>query len=211
MLPREKFLKMGVDNLTDTDLLAILIGTGVKGKNFMGVARAVLRKIRGTISDDNQLEIDDIVSVSGVGAIKGMQILSGVELGRRLYGLNSKDRILVQNSKDAYEYLKDIGKKKQEHIVGLFLNARFEILDSRVICIGSLDNVSVLPRDVIIHALELNASSVVLAHNHPSNDPRASSEDYTITRRIKEALELVGLELLDHIIICKDGWSRVDI
>jgi len=107
--------------------------------------------------------------------------------------------------------LRDIGSKKQEYIVALFLNSRFEVLDRRVICIGSLDGVSVLPRDIIIPALELNASSVVIAHNHPSGDASPSNEDVLITRRIQEGLELVGLNLLDHIVIGKDNWRRVEV
>jgi DNA repair protein RadC len=93
----------------------------------------------------------------------------------------------------------------------LFLNSRFEVLDRRVICIGSLDGVSVLPRDIIIPALELNASSVVIAHNHPSGDVSPSNEDVMITKRIQEGLELVGLNLLDHIVIGKDNWKRVEV
>ena len=211
MQPREKFMHMGIDNLTDADLVAILIGTGIKGRDFMKIARSTIKVLNKVINSSGQIDISDIISIDGIGDIKGMQILSGIELGRRLYGLNKSDSVLVQNSKDAYEYLKGIANKKQEHIVGLFLNARFEVLDSRVICIGSLDNVSVLPRDVILPALEVNASSVILAHNHPSNNPKPSKEDLVITKRIKEGLELVGLELLDHIIITKDSWSRVDI
>lgn len=140
-----------------------------------------------------------------------MRILCGIELGRRLYGLNDKEKILVRNSAEAYELLKGISKKKQEHIISLFLNSRFEVLEKRVICIGSLDGVSVLPRDIIIPALELNASSVIMAHNHPSGDPTPSREDVAITNRIKEGLELVGLNLLDHIVIGKNEWKSISL
>jgi DNA repair protein RadC len=85
------------------------------------------------------------------------------------------------------------------------------VLERRVICIGSLDGVNVLPRDIIIPALELNASSVVIAHNHPSGDPSPSHEDILITKRIQEGLELVGLNLLDHIVVTNDSWRRIEI
>ena len=209
MLPREKYIKKGIDNLTDVDLIAILVGSGIKGKNFLSVSRGVINTIRAVIKDGESLKIRDITKVEGVGQITAMRILCGIELGRRLYGLNEKEKILVRNSNEAYELLRDISKKKQEYIISLFLNSRFEVLDKRVICIGSLDGVSILPRDIIIPALELNASSIIMAHNHPSGDASPSKEDVFITERIREGLELVGLNLLDHIVIGKDSWKSI--
>jgi DNA repair protein RadC len=209
MLPREKYIKKGIDNLTDVDLVAILVGSGIKGKNFLSVSRGVVNTIRAVIRDGEILKIDDITKVEGVGQITAMRILCGIELGRRLYGINDGERILVRNSSEAYELLRDISKKKQEYIISLFLNSRFEVLDKRVICIGSLDGVSILPRDIIIPALELNASSIIMAHNHPSGDATPSQEDVFITQRIKEGLELVGLNLLDHIVIGRDEWKSI--
>ena len=209
MLPREKYLKKGIDNLSDMDLIAILVGSGIKGKDFLSVSRSVIRYVRDSIKNGEELNIDSIVKVNGVGKVTAMRILSGIELGRRLYDLNNSERVLVRNSEEAYIALKDISKKKQEYIIALFLNSRFEVLDRRVICIGSLDGVSVLPRDIIIPALELNASSVIMAHNHPSGDATPSKEDIMITTRIREGLDLVGLKLLDHIVIGKDDWKIV--
>ena len=140
-----------------------------------------------------------------------MKILCGIELGRRLYDIGNAEKIFIKNSEDAYSVLKYIGKRKQEHVVALFLNSRFEVISKKTICIGTLDGVNVLPRDIIIPALEFNASSVVLAHNHPSGDSTPSGEDIEITRRINSALELVGLTLLDHIVVAKDEWRRVEI
>ncbi len=209
MLPREKYLKRGIDNLTDVDLIAILIGSGIKGKNFLSVSRGVVNSIRKVVKSKQELKIKNITKVEGIGDITAMKILSGIELGRRLYGLNDKEKIVVRNSTEAYELLKDISKKKQEYIISLFLNSRFELLDRRVICIGSLDGVSVLPRDIIIPALELNASSIIMAHNHPSGDATPSKEDIDITDRIRKSLELVGLNLLDHIVIGQDEWKSI--
>jgi DNA repair protein RadC len=211
MLPREKYLKRGIDNLSDMDLIAILIGSGVKGKDFLSVSRSVIRRMRKLVKSGKVVEIKDITQVEGVGVVTAMKILCGIELGKRLYGLEDNDRSLVRNSQEAYTVLRDIGDKKQEYVVALFLNSRFEVLDRRVICIGSLDGVNVLPRDIIIPALELNASSVVVAHNHPSGDASPSREDVVLTQRIQEALELVGLNLLDHIVIGNDSWKRVEV
>lgn len=210
MLPREKYLEKGIDNLTDMDLIAIIIGSGIKGRGFMSVSRSVISRMRRIVKDGRGVEVSDITKVDGVGVVTAMRILCGIELGKRLYGLENTEKKLVRNSQEAYTVLRDIGSRKQEHIVALFLNSRFEVLDRRVICIGSLDGVNVLPRDIIIPALELNASSVVIAHNHPSGDVSPSHEDIMITKRIQESLELVGLNLLDHIVVGKDNWKRVE-
>jgi DNA repair protein RadC len=211
MLPREKYLEKGIDNLTDMDLIAILVGSGIKGKDFLSVSRSVIRRIRSVVGKGENIELTDITEVDGIGLVTAMRILSGIELGRRLYDLSSKERVFVRNSQEAYTVLKDVAKKKQEYVIALFLNSRFEVLDRRVICIGTLDGVSILPRDVILPALELNASSVVMAHNHPSGDCSPSQEDIVITKRIQEGLDLVGLNLLDHIVIGNDGWRRVEV
>lgn len=209
MLPREKFLSRGVDNLSDMELIAILIGRGIKGRDFMKVSRSLVVNIRKQLSRGDGVTVKSVSEVSGVGTVTAMKIIAGIELGRRLYDLHDNNGCFVKNSNDAFNVLKDIGVKKQEHIVCLFLNSRFELIQRRTICIGTLDGVSILPRDIIIPALELNASSVVMAHNHPSGDPTPSREDIVITKRISEGLELVGLNLLDHIVISKDEWSRV--
>lgn len=211
MLPREKYLQKGLTNLSDMELIAILVGKGVKGRNFLDVSKSVLLQMKRVVQKKTEIDIKDIVCVEGIGLVTAMRILSGIELGRRLYEVDSGEKIFLKTSNDAYTLLRDISRRKQEHVVALFLNSRFELLARRTICIGSLDGVSVLPRDIIIPALEVNASSVVLAHNHPSGDPTPSSDDIVITKRISEGLGLVGLNLLDHIIIGEKGWERVDL
>ena len=211
MLPREKYIQKGIDALSDMELLAIIIGRGIRGKDFLSVSRSVLGKMRKALEKGEVITLEGICEVDGIGEVTGMKILCGIELGRRLYDLGNKEKIIIHNSEDAYLVLKYIGKRKQEHVVALFLNSRFEVITKKVICIGSLDGVNVLPRDIIIPALECNASSVIMAHNHPSGDSSPSMEDVELTRRMNSALELVGLTLLDHIVVAKDEWRRVEI
>lgn len=211
MLPREKFQKSGLDSLSDNDLIAILVGSGIKGKDFKSISLGVLKKIRKIIKRGKELSILDLASVEGVGDVTAMRILSGMELGRRVYGIYSNQKILIYNSKDAYDLLKDISSYKQEHIIALYLNSRFELIEQRTVRIGGIDNAQLLPRDVITYALENNASYVVLAHNHPSGECTPSKEDVVLTGRLKEAMDIMGIELLEHIVIAKDGWKSVDI
>ncbi len=100
-------------------------------------------------------------------------------------------------------------KKRQEYLVCLFLNARYELLKKKVISIGTVDSLSISPRDIIVSALETNSVYIVLAHNHPSGSSAPSNEDLAVTTRLKDALDLVGMKLLDHIIVASDGWRSV--
>ena len=209
MLPREKYLERGIDSLSDMELIAIIIGSGIKGHDFMSVSRSVVYRIRKSIKKNGYVDIKDIVDILGIGLATAMKILSGIELGRRLYDLGSKEKTTVSNSQEAYYLLKGMGSKKQEYIVGLFLNSRFELLEQRTLAIGTVDGAGLLPRDVIIPALELNASSVILAHNHPSGDPLPSDEDFAVTQRVGKALELVGIKLLDHMVIGRESWKSI--
>jgi DNA repair protein RadC len=113
-------------------------------------------------------------------------------------------------SEQAYMLLKDIGTKKKEYVIAVFLNSRFEVIKKETICIGSLDGVGIVPRDILIPALESNAGYVVIAHNHPSGDATPSKEDIVITKRISEALDLVGLRLIDHLVISNTDWKCID-
>jgi DNA repair protein RadC len=112
MLPREKYLEKGIDNLTDMDLIAILVGSGVKGKGFLSVSRGVISRMRRIVKGGREIDITDITEVEGVGVVTAMRILCGIELGKRLYGLESNERSLVRNSEEAYTVLRDIGSRK---------------------------------------------------------------------------------------------------
>ncbi|HPQ79126.1 MAG TPA: DNA repair protein RadC [Candidatus Dojkabacteria bacterium] len=211
MLPREKYIERGIDSLSDMELLAILVGKGIKGKNFLSISRSLLSRMRELLESKKEITLESIRDINGIGEVTGMRIICGIELGRRLYDTRESQRRFVRNSQEAYSLLRYIGRRKQEHVVALFLNSRFEVIAKRTVCIGTLDGVNVLPRDIIIPALEYNANSIVMAHNHPSGDCSPSSEDVEITRRISSALELVGLSLLDHIVISSSGWKRIEI
>ena len=211
MLPRERFSKNGIDSLSDTDLISILVGSGIKGKDFRSISNSILKRIRKSIRNGKDISLIDLIDIDGVGSVTAMRILSGMELGRRIYGLYSGSTVSVKNSNQAYELLKNMSNLKQEHIVALYLNSRFELLEQRTVRIGGVDSTGLLPRDVIGYALEKNASFVVLAHNHPSGDSTPSNEDITLTQRVKEAMDIMGITLLDHIVIAKDGWKSVDI
>jgi DNA repair protein RadC len=211
MLPREKFLRNGIDALSDNDLIAILIGSGIKGKDFKSISLSILRKIRKSIKEGDEITVKSLSKTEGVGQVTAMRILAGMELGRRVYGIYSQEKISIQNSRQAYELLKNMSKFKQEHVVALYLNSRFELIEKKTIRIGGVDNSQLLPRDVITYALDNNSSYVVMAHNHPSGDCSPSQEDMLLTQRLSEAMNLMGITLLEHIVIARNGWKSIEI
>lgn len=209
MLPREKFSKRNISALTDAELIAIILSTGIKGRDFMQLSSDVVRKIK------NIELVEDIyptiTQLKGVGQVKAMKIVAGIELGKRFFGKPDVQKVRIVNSQQAYEYVKKIAKFKQEHLVAVYLNARYEVLLKRTISIGSVDSVSVSPRDIIIPGLECNAAFVFIAHNHPSEGAIPSGADVEFTKKLKKAVDIVGLKLLDHIVVVKDDWKSVDI
>lgn len=210
MLPREKFSKRGIDTLTDFELVAILVGSGIKGKDFKSVSKSVIFKFKKKMEGEQVVSLKDLTEIDGVGEVTAMKILSGIELGKRLYVVDSNGKERVMNSKQAYALLKYLESKKKEYVVALFLNSRFEVIKKETICIGSLDGVGIVPRDILVPALAKNSAYVVLAHNHPSGDATPSKEDIVVTKRISEALDLVGLKLIDHLVIAKGDWKCIE-
>jgi DNA repair protein RadC len=208
MLPREKFSKRNISALTDTELIAIILSTGIKGRDFMQLSVDVVRKIK------NVELVEDIyptiTQLKGVGQVKAMKIVAGIEFGKRLFGKEGiKKRII--NSQQGYELVKGIAKFKQEHLIAIYLNARYELLLKKTVSIGSLASVSVSARDIIIPGLESNCAFVLLAHNHPSGDPTSSREDIDLTSKFKVALDMVGIRLLDHLVIGGEKWESVPL
>jgi DNA repair protein RadC len=204
MLPREKFLKMGIDSLSDEDLVSILISCGVKGISFDILSKKVLKILK-----KNKFSFENLQSLKGLGKVKSIQLLCAVELGKRIYGY-SCEKTIISNTEMAFNQLKYLVNKKQEHLVALFLNARYELLERKTVSIGTVDSLNIFPRDIIIASLKANSAFVILAHNHPSGVSKPSKEDAVVNERIKSALNLVGIKLLDHIVVSSEGWCSID-
>ncbi|HRI05460.1 MAG TPA: DNA repair protein RadC [Candidatus Dojkabacteria bacterium] len=210
MQPREKFLLRGIDALSTEDLLAIILSSGVKGHNFRTVATRLSKKITTTVSQGGNL-FEEMQNVPGVGVVKAMQVLSGIELGIRIYGLDKDKKVRIVNTEQAWNFLQYISRYKQERVVAVFLNARYELLKKVTVALGSLNRISIKPRDILIPALTNNSAYIIIAHNHPSGDHTPSNEDILFTKDLKQSLDLVGISFLDHLVISENGWSRVEV
>lgn len=211
MLPREKLIQRGLDSLTDYDLISIIISKGVKGRGFDKVSRDVYLKLKELIKNKKDLDIRYLNSIVGVGNVKAMQLISGIELGRRLYQKLESGVIRIVNSQQLYELLLKESRYRQERLVGVYLNARYELLLKKTIAIGNIDNVYIDIREIITYALEYNACYVAISHNHPSGDTTPSIEDIKFTKQLFNALDIMNINFLEHLIIGVNGWTRVDI
>ena len=201
--PRERFLEKGPDALSKSELLAILIGSGIKGKNVKQLSEQVVRKYGNKFLD---ITVDDLLEISGIGKAKALQIVSALALVKRFYEeLGPKDNIVL-SAQDAVSLASEIRDKKKEYLVCLYLNARNALLKKEIISIGTLDKSIIHPREIFGPAIELRAAGVVLLHNHPSGDITPSIQDIEVVNKILEAGKIMGVNVIDFIIV-----SDVDI
>ncbi|MEW5948204.1 MAG: DNA repair protein RadC [Thermodesulfobacteriota bacterium] len=198
--PREKLAAQGPEALSDIELLAILLGSGVKGKNVFQVAQGILRKLD---KDKGKVELKSLISIEGVGLAKACQILAAFEFARRRF---FKDLLVVQKTKDVLPLILHIADKKQEHFLCISLNGANEVIGNRVVTVGLLNSSQVHPREVFADVISDRAASVILAHNHPSGVLKPSPDDIAITEQMVEAGKILGISVLDHIIITKKGY-----
>jgi len=198
-LPREKLERVGPEALADEELLAILLRTGYEGMNVLEVSRAILQAHGpGDLLD---LNLEGLTGIKGIGRAKGAGLVAGFEFARRALKQGMGIAPSISHPCDAVGLLADIKDRRKEHFVAIFLNARNQIICREEVSIGSLNASLVHPREVFMPAVGSAAASVILAHNHPSGDVTPSREDIELTRRMVQAGEIMGIEVLDHIII----------
>jgi len=198
--PREKLLSKGPMALSDSELLAILIGSGMKGTNALSLATKILHKVD---LRSGKLDVDALERIPGVGPAKASRIAAAFELARRHL---QREGTRVREAKDVLPYVQQIRDKHQEYFVCLSLNGANEVIENRVVTVGLLDSNQVHPREVYADPLTDRAASIIVAHNHPSGTLEASPEDVALTDRLARAGKLLGINLLDHIIVTKRGY-----
>ncbi|MGH7203553.1 MAG: RadC family protein [Candidatus Levyibacteriota bacterium] len=201
--PREKLLAVGAKNLSEAELLAILLGTGSAKQNALVLGDKInkqfpLQKLDG--------QFDALVKYQGVGRAKAARIAAALELGERLFAPTTVTKITIKTAQDVLVEVRDIADKKQEYLIVLYLNARHELVLKEVVGMGTLNSLRITPKEIFSHALQTPCASIIVVHNHPSNDPEPSNDDIDFTRRIHEAGEVMGIPLVDHVIVSKSGY-----
>ena len=198
--PREKLVAKGAQALKNDELMAILLGTGVQGKDVRKLSKEIVA-LMDTGFDG--LSLQTLCDIHGLGLAKASQILASIELSKR-YLIRSNKRIT--SAQDVYDELKSFSTKSQEHFLSITLDGASHIINIRTVFIGTLNQSLVHPREVFSDAIADRAAGIIIAHNHPSGTLEASRADISITQRLKEVSKLVGIELLDHVILSKHGF-----
>ena len=201
--PREKLLIFGAQNLSDRELISILLGNGVKGKNLFSLSEEVLNKL-----DFLNYEVNEtlLMNIAGLGKAKIASIAAAIEFSRRILCPKSKK---IKSPSDIYPYIKHFADRKQEIFVCASLNGAYEIIAIRVVSIGLINKTLVHPREVFADPISDRAAAVIVCHNHPSGNLDPSDEDREITERLKDASNVLGIPLLDHLIFSESGYKSV--
>lgn len=200
--PRERLYQYGSENLSDEELISIILKTGTKGISVKEVSLKLLENV-GDIRRLKDIGINTLMGINGIGRVKAIEIKAAIELGRRIYIENNKlGGVILNNSLKIYEYFKDlVGNKKQEYFYTVYVDAKGRYIDKKCLFVGTINNSIVHPREIFKEAYLLSANGIICIHNHPSGDPTPSKEDVMITRKIKEIGMIHGIRLVDHLIV----------
>jgi len=199
-LPRERLINVGETNLTNEELLSIILRTGTKNNSVKEVSMNILNSI-DSINDLNNIDIYELSKINGVGLVKAITIKASIELGKRVSNIEVRNMMTLNNSDIVHAAFKNsfIGLK-QERLLALYLDNKKRLICYKTITIGTKDETICHPRDVIYNAIKCNASGIVLIHNHPSLDITPSKADIIMTNKLIESCRIVGIPLLDHLI-----------
>ncbi len=206
--PRERLVKYNASALSNSELLAIILGKGTKDKNVLELSKEILS--RYSLKELSQENVTSLSNIHGVGSAKACQIIACFELGRRLASYTENSKPMISCAEDVFNLLNPKLKiLKKEHLIGLFLDTRKRLIKEEVVSIGTLDSSIVHPREIFKSAIKESAAAIIIVHNHPSGESKPSDEDIEITKRIINAGEMVGIPLLDHVVIGEDKYTSM--
>ena len=200
--PRERLLKFGIEALSAQEILALIMGRGISGESVMVTAQRLLRQF-GSLKGLAAASTEELATIKGIGIAKAAQIRAAFELANRLESYSGAgDKTLVRTPEEVAGLVQGrLKNKKKEYFLALLLDTRSQLIRIAEISVGSLDSSIVHPREVFKEAVSASAASVIFAHNHPSGDTEASEDDIMLSKRLVEAGEIMGIDVLDHVII----------
>lgn len=205
--PREKLLLKGAENLSNSELIAILIHNGTKEKTAVDLGKEVLKLGKDNLNELGKLTVKELMKIKGIGAAKAITIAAALELGRRRQASASLEKAVVSTSKEIANYLRSALKDfRHEVFAVMFLNQANKINHFEVVSEGGITGTVADPRIILKKALEHDAVSVILSHNHPSGSLKPSRADEMLTNKIKEAAKYFDIRVIDHIIVSEDGY-----
>ncbi|MBI2454183.1 MAG: DNA repair protein RadC [Parcubacteria group bacterium] len=202
--PREKLIKKGAAALHKAELLAILLRTGIKGKNVLQMANDILLKYGN--EKLTKVSYQELRNMRGIGPTKAVQILAALELGKRIYKTREEKDVYINSPDDVVKEVNYISENKKENFITLYLDAKNHLIHKETISIGTLNASLVHPREVFEPATKHLAAQIIVVHNHPSGNSEPSEDDLEITRKLVKAGKILGIDVADHIIITKTGF-----
>ncbi len=203
-MPREKLIERGVECLQDYELMAILLCTGLKGKNVLEISKEILKKF--PTKKLLALDLENLSKIKGIGTGKACLLLAAFELTKRALEIEDNNLPIINSAKEAVAQLQELRIAQKEHFVVLYLNARNQMICKEIVSVGTLNANLVHPREVFKPGIDCLAASIIIAHNHPSGGVEPSGNDLATTNRLKEAGKIMGIEVIDHIILTKNSF-----
>jgi DNA repair protein RadC len=198
--PRERLIKQGPKSLSNAELLAIILRTGNKKENVIDLSKRVLNN--HNLKSLSRRGVNNLKKTLGIGEAKACQIIACFELGRRLASFNEDRKPKINSARDVAKiFIPEMSSLKKEYFIGIYLNSRRRIIKEETLFIGGLESSLIHPREIFQVALNESAAALILLHNHPSGEPNPSDEDSEVTKQIVNAGEILGIDVLDHIII----------
>lgn len=198
--PREKLATRGVKALSSHELLMVLIGSGLPGRDVSALAADILKLIE---SEKENITLEKLVKIQGIGNAKASQILSAFELAKRYL---IKEEKKIRNTEDILALVQDIRDKKQEHFITITLTGSSSVIEKREVFKGTINHSMVHPREIFADAIADRAAGIIFVHNHPADDEQPSELDIKLTSQLCDAAKLMGIHVIDHIIVTKQSY-----
>lgn len=206
LLPRERLLDLGAEQLSNQELLAILLRTGTKKRPVLEVSTHILGSL-DSLADFRSLSLQELQKIKGIGQVKSIEIKAMLELANRINKAEySKQERIMSSERLAKKMMMELGDKKQEHLVAIYLDTQNRIIEQKTIFIGTVRRSIAEPREILYYACKNMATSVIIVHNHPSGSPAPSENDLNFTEKIKRSCDTIGIVCLDHIIVGKNDY-----
>jgi len=208
--PRERLIKLGAEALSAQEILALILGRGIKSESVMVTAQRLLSRF-GNLKGVATAPAEELSKIKGIGIAKACQIKAAFELSNRLQDYpDGNVKVTIKTPEDVLNQVKGkLRDKKKEHLLILLLDTRNRLIETATVSIGSLDSSIAHPREVFKEAISCSAASIIVVHNHPSGDPQPSDDDIKITQRLVEAGRIVGIDVLDHVIVGDEAYSSI--
>lgn len=205
--PREKLLNSGIQTLSNSELIALLIGSGTRELSAVDVARNLLATVDNNLHELGKLKVNELLKQKGIGKARAVVLLAALELGSRRNSAYQAEKIIIKNSETAWEVLyPHLGELEHEEFWIIMLNRAHKVIKTEKISQGGLTGTVIDTRMILKHALDKKATSIIISHNHPSGNKTPSEADINITRKIKNAAEIMDITLLDHIIVAGKNY-----